>query len=39
MPKVPITQADFDPRKVVSENIICEMDIYGPNNAIVLLSS
>ena len=38
MPKVPVTQADFDPKKVISDKIICEMEILGPNNAIVLLS-
>ena len=38
MPKVPVTQADFDPKKVISDKIICEIEILGPNNAIVLLS-
>lgn len=38
MPKVPITQADFDPKRVVSDKIICEMEVRGPNNTVVLLS-
>ena len=38
MPKVPVTQADFDPKRVISDKIICEMEVRGPNNTVVLLS-